>query len=101
MTQHTVRIKQGQYRNADVSGRTFRLAEGYKFTAKGTYVTVYNDESFPGMPEKLRVKINEISDYEFVTGDEMTAEVRQFPKRSNRKCQTKSVSNRFASVLTS
>jgi hypothetical protein len=78
MTQAIVCIKQGQYRNADVSGRTFRLAEGYKFTAKGTYVTVYNDDSFPGMPDKLRVKINEISDYEFVNGDAMTADVRKF-----------------------
>lgn len=74
MSQSFIRIKEGQYRTTDVSGQVFRLADQYKHSTKGGFVTVFNDERFPGMPEKLRVKVERVSDYEFVSSDEgMTA----------------------------
>jgi len=70
-----VRIKSGAYRTTDVSGRTFQLVEQYKTGAKGGYVTVKNGGQFPGFPEDIRVKVNNMSDYEFVTeGDVAVAE---------------------------
>ena len=64
-----VRIKEGTYRGTDVAGQVFRLAEQYKHTAKGGQVTVYNDNKFQGFPEKLRIKIDNMKHYEFVSAD--------------------------------
>ena len=70
-----IRIKSGAYRTTDVSGRVFQLVEQYKAGAKGGYVTVKNGSQFPGFPEDIRVKVNSMSDYEFVTeGDEVIPE---------------------------
>ena len=62
-----IRIKSGAYRTTDVSGQVFQLVEQYKFTAKGGYVTVKNSGRFPGFPEEIRVKVEGMSDYEFVS----------------------------------
>jgi len=62
-----IRIKSGAYRTTDVSSQVFQLVEQYKFTAKGGYVTVKNGGRFPGMPVDIRVKVNGMSDYDFVT----------------------------------
>jgi predicted AAA+ superfamily ATPase len=66
MSNAFVRIKAGAYRTTDVSGRVFQLVEQYKTGAKGGYVTVKNGDQFPGFPEDIRVKVNNMSDYEFV-----------------------------------
>ena len=62
-----IRIKTGAYRTTDVSNQVFQLVEQYKLTAKGGYVTVKNGGRFPGMPEDIRVKVEGMSDYEFVS----------------------------------
>lgn len=62
-----VRIKAGAYRTTDVSNRVFQLVEQYKSGAKGGYVTVKNGGQFPGFPEDIRVKVNSMADYEFVS----------------------------------
>ena len=67
MTVSFIKIKSGAYRTTDVSGQTFQLVEQYKLTAKGGYVTVKNGGKFPGMPEDIRVKVDGMSDYEFVS----------------------------------
>jgi hypothetical protein len=67
MSNAFVRIKAGAYRTTDVSGRVFQLVDQYKAGAKGGYVTVKNSGQFPGFPEDIRVKVNGMSDYEFVT----------------------------------
>lgn len=69
MSKSFIKITDGSYRNTDVSGQVFRLADQFKSTNKGAYVTVYNDNKFMGMPEKLRVKVNNMKDYEFVSED--------------------------------
>ena len=67
MTVSFIKIKNGAYRTTDVSGQVFQLVEQYKFTAKGGYVTVKNGGKFPGFPEDIRVKVEGMSDYEFVS----------------------------------
>ena len=65
-----VRIKNGAYRTTDVSGQVFQLVEQFKLTAKGGYVTVKNSGKFPGMPVDIRIKVNGMSDYDFVSEQE-------------------------------
>ena len=62
-----IRIKSGAYRTTDVSGQVFQLVDQFKQTAKGSYVTVKNGGKFPGFPEDIRVKVDGMSDYEFVS----------------------------------
>ena len=70
-----VRVKSGAYRAHDVSGKVFQLVEQFKQTAKGGYVTVKNGGKFPGFPEEIRVKVEGMSDYEFVGADEFDGAV--------------------------
>jgi len=65
-----IRIKSGAYRTTDVSGQVFQLVEQFKQTAKGNYVTVKNGGRFPGFPEDIRVKVDAMSDYDFVSEQE-------------------------------
>lgn len=67
MTVSFIKIKNGAYRTTEVSGQVFQLVEQYKNTAKGGYVTVKNGGKFPGFPEDIRVKVEGMSDYEFVS----------------------------------
>ncbi|MEY4332284.1 MAG: Cronobacter phage [Bacteroidota bacterium] len=68
MSQATIRIKQGSYRNKSVAGMTFELVEQFKTTNKNRFVTVLNNGQFPNMPETIRVNVDSPADYEFVTG---------------------------------
>ena len=70
MTNSFIRIKTGAYRTTEVSGQVFQLVEQFKQTAKGNYVTVKNGGRFPGFPEDIRVKVDSMSDYEFVSEEE-------------------------------
>jgi hypothetical protein len=74
MTTAFIRIKTGAYRTTDVSGQVFQLVDQFKTTAKGNYVTVKNSGRFPGFPEDIRVKVDGMSDYEFVSETEFVAE---------------------------
>lgn len=69
MSKAFIRIKSGAYRTTDVSGMTFELVEQYKKTAKGGYVTVINGGAFPGFPDEIRVKVDGVASYEFVSGE--------------------------------
>ena len=62
-----IRVKSGAYRTTDVSGQVFQLVEQFKQTAKGGYVTVKNGGKFPGMPVDIRVKVDGMSAYDFVS----------------------------------
>lgn len=73
MSQAFIRIRAGAYRTTDVSGMTFELVEQYKQTAKGGYVTVKNGGAFPGFPEEIRVKVDGVASYEFVSGEYVEA----------------------------
>ena len=62
-----IKIKNGSYRNMNVSGKTFQLIKQFQPGANGGFVTVENGNQFPGCPEKLRIKLNSVADYEFTT----------------------------------
>ena len=70
-----VRIKSGAYRATDVSNQVFQLVEQFKMTGKGGYVTVKNGGKFPGYPDEVRVKVNGMTDYEFVGANEFDGTV--------------------------
>ena len=83
MSNAFVRIKSGVYRTTDVSGQVFQLVEQYKTTGKGGYVTVKNGGAFPGFPDNIRVKVDGVAAYEFVSeGDHMVAEVKDVQSKS-------------------
>jgi len=70
-----VRIKSGAYRTHDVSGKVFQLVDQFKQTAKGGYVTVKNGGKFPGYPEDIRVKVDSMSAYEFVSETDFDGDI--------------------------
>lgn len=77
MSQSFIRVKSGAYRTNDVSGMVFQLVEQYKETAKGGYVTVKNGNQFPGFPEDIRIKVDGMTSYEFVGGENFSGVVVQ------------------------
>jgi hypothetical protein len=70
-----IRVKSGAYRATDVSGQVFQLVEQFKMTGKGGYVTVKNGGKFPGFPEDIRVKVDGMADYEFVSATEFDGNI--------------------------
>ena len=90
-----IRIKSGAYRTTDVSGQVFQLVEQFKKTAKGGYVTVKNGNKFPGFPADIRVKVDGMTDYEFVAeGEAATFETMASEEVSN----TQSDEERIAEI---
>lgn len=78
MSQATIRIRSGSYRNKTVNGLCFELVEQYKRTANGGHVTVRNNNTFPDCPETIRIKVDGVAAYEFVTGDvQVTAQIQE------------------------
>lgn len=74
----TILVKYGTYRKWTVRNQTFTLVKGFQSGKKGNYVTVRNDGQFPIGIDVVKIKVNNIKDYE-VTGGEMT-EVVEFKK---------------------
>ena len=72
MTTAYIRINEGAYRHFNVNGRVFQLVEQFKPGAKGGFVTVKNGGHFPGFADEIRVKVDGMSDYEFVSESEYT-----------------------------
>ena len=66
MSQASIRIKQGNYRNFDCAGRVFELVKQYTPGVKGGFVTVRNGGNFPGFADTIRVNVGHFTDYEFV-----------------------------------
>jgi hypothetical protein len=64
-----IRIVNGSYRNKSVAGRVFTLVSQFQQTGKSSFVTVRNDDNFPGFPETIRVNVEGPQDYEFVSGE--------------------------------
>ena len=64
-----IRIVNGEYRNRPVRNQVFNLVAGLVSGAKGNYVTVRNDGAFPNCPETIRIRVEGMEDYEFVSGE--------------------------------
>jgi len=73
MSNAFIRIKAGAYRTTDVSGRVFQLVDQFKSGVKGGYVTVKNGGQFPGFPDEIRVKVDGVAAYEFVSESDVDA----------------------------
>ena len=63
-------VKFGEYRNEAVMNREFTLVKGFQTGKKGGYITVKNDGDFPNPAKNIRIKVNNISDFEFLSGEE-------------------------------
>lgn len=75
-----IRINKGEYRNKPVHGTTFSLVSGFASGVKGNYVTVKNNGIFPNCPDTIRIKVDNISDFEYVNGDTVPANTLAFTK---------------------
>ena len=69
MSQATILVRSGTYRNKSVANMAFELVEQYKKTANGGHVTVKNNNTFPDCPDTIRIKVDGVGSYEFVTGN--------------------------------
>jgi hypothetical protein len=64
-----IRVIKGEYRNRPVRNIAFNLVSGYQTGAKGNFVTVQNNGTFPDCPDTIRIKVNNIKDIEYVNGE--------------------------------
>ena len=64
-----VLIKRGTYRNTPVINTTFKLVKGYQVGAKGAYVTVKNEGVFPIAIDAIKIKVDNIDSFEYVSGN--------------------------------
>ena len=64
-----IRIVRGVYRNKTIQNQVFTLVSGFQTGAKGGYVTVQNDGTFPNCPTAIRIKVDNISDIEYTSGE--------------------------------
>ena len=64
-----IRVIKGEYRNRPVRNIAFNLVSGFQSGAKGNFVTVENNGAFPNCPDTIRIRVNNISDIEYVNGE--------------------------------
>lgn len=64
----TIRILKGTYRNQAVRGEVFTLIKGFQSGKKGNYVTVQNDGQFDIAIAQVKVKVDSMSDIQFLNG---------------------------------
>jgi hypothetical protein len=68
---NVVRIKNGTYRNRSIDNVTFALVKGYQTGAKGGYITVDSAGYFGPEFTTVRIRVDAITDFEYVTGDQL------------------------------
>ena len=67
-----IRVISGEYRNNPVKNATFNLVKGFQTGAKGGFVTVKSAGYFGPEFDVVRIKVNNISDIEYVNGETMS-----------------------------
>jgi len=65
----TINVKFGEYRNQPVVNKQFKLVKGFQTGKKGSYVTVKNEGHFPVAIDEIKIKVNHISNIEFLEGE--------------------------------
>ena len=75
-----VKIKSGTYRNAKVENEVFPLVKQYTVGSKGGFITVDGTGQFG--KDKVRVLVDNVTDFEFVHADEYTGTVSTATKTS-------------------
>jgi hypothetical protein len=63
-----IRVVNGTYRNKSIVNQEFVLVSGFQTGARGNYVTVKNNGTFPNCPETIRISVDNISDIEYTNG---------------------------------
>jgi len=76
----TIRILNGTYRNLPVINTEFTLVKGFTKGVKGNYVTVKNNGQFAISIDNVKVKVDNISDFEFIDGELMQSNTVEFRK---------------------
>ena len=76
----TVRVVNGVYRNRPVNNVTFNLIKGFQLGAKGGYVTVDSGGHFGPEFGVVRIRVNNISDFEYLSGEPMQDNTVHFEK---------------------
>ena len=69
-----IRVINGVYRNNPVKNATFNLVKGFQTGAKGGFVTVKSAGYFGPEFDVVRIKVNNISDIEYVNGEAVSKE---------------------------
>ncbi len=67
-----VLVRNGSYRNVPIINTKFTLVKGFQQGKKGNYITVRNDGIFPVAIDNIKVKVEDMSDFEFVEGSAPT-----------------------------
>jgi len=70
-----VRILNGSYRGSPVTNTEFKLVKGFQSGKKGNYITVRNEGQFDIAIDTVKVKVESLTDFEFISGDVSMAEV--------------------------
>jgi len=63
----SVRIINGTYRSYIIADSVFELVSGYQTGARGGYITVRNNNTFPKCPDIIRVRVDNIADIAYTT----------------------------------
>jgi hypothetical protein len=67
-----IKIIKGEFRNKAFVNKTFTMVKGYQTLKKGNYVTVKNEGQFPVAIDTVKVKVDNISMIEFMSGDSVS-----------------------------
>lgn len=70
----TILVKNGIYRNHSVTNVRFPLIKGFQTGAKGGFVTVDSNGYFGPDYGKVRIKVQDINDIEYVDGESMATQ---------------------------
>jgi hypothetical protein len=70
----TILVRDGVYRNHVVTNQTFHLVKGFQTGRKGGFVTVKSGGVFGPEFDTVRIRVNNISDIEYVDGEVVTKE---------------------------
>ena len=62
----TVNVKRGSYRGAPVVNTEFKLVKGFQTGKKGSYITVRNEGQIDIGIDVIKIKVENMTDYEFV-----------------------------------
>lgn len=76
----TILIKNGTYRNQQVRNINFTLVKGFTKGVKGNYVTVKNEGQFAIDIDNVKVKVDNIEDFEFTNGEAVLENTVKFTK---------------------
>jgi hypothetical protein len=60
-----VRVLRGEYRGNKIADSVFTLVSGFQTGARGGYITVQNNNTFPKCPDTIRIRVDNIHDIEY------------------------------------